>query len=160
LRVRASRVRWPQLHQLHQRYTLLASEILEGSRQVGAAGQVIDEIVTRVQRANQLIGTIATAPAEQSVGVGEINRAIVQLEQATQENAALVEAMATSSRSLEQEAHRLTEVVSRFRMAGLRGPHPAGARNGSTHHNPSFPRRREAKASAFRSALDRRLRGG
>jgi methyl-accepting chemotaxis protein len=95
-----------------------ASEILEGSRQVEAAGKVIGEIVTSVQRANALIGTIATASAEQSVGVEEINRAIVQLESVTQENASLVEAAAASSHSFQQEAHRLTEVVARFRIAG------------------------------------------
>jgi methyl-accepting chemotaxis protein len=65
-----------------------------------------------------LIGTIATASAEQSTGVGEINRAIVQLETVTQENAALVEAAAASSMSFQQEANRLTEVVARFRIAG------------------------------------------
>jgi methyl-accepting chemotaxis protein len=94
-----------------------AGEILAGSRQVEAAGKVIDEIVSSVQRANQLIGTIATASAEQSVGVGEINRAIVQLESVTQENAGLVQAAAASSHSFEQEAQRLTQVVARFRMA-------------------------------------------
>ncbi|MFL6692642.1 MAG: methyl-accepting chemotaxis protein, partial [Ramlibacter sp.] len=94
-----------------------ANEILAGSKQAQAAGQVIDEIVSSVQRANELIGTIATASAEQSVGVGEINRAIVQLENATQENAGLVEAAAGNSHSFEQEAQRLTEVVSRFRTA-------------------------------------------
>jgi methyl-accepting chemotaxis protein len=93
-------------------------EIAEGSRQVEAAGKVIDEIVVSVQRANELIGTIATASAEQSAGVGEINRAIVQLESVTQENASLVEAAAASSASFQQEADRLTRVVSRFRIAG------------------------------------------
>jgi methyl-accepting chemotaxis protein len=93
-----------------------ASEILAGGKQVEAAGKVIDEIVTSVQRANELIGTIATASTEQSVGVGEINRAIAQLESVTQENAALVEAAAASSHSFEQEAQRLTQVVSRFRI--------------------------------------------
>jgi methyl-accepting chemotaxis protein len=84
---------------------------------VEAAGTVIDEIVTSVQRANELIGTIATASAEQSAGVSEINRAIVQLESVTQENAALVETAAASSHSFQQEAARLHEVVARFQIA-------------------------------------------
>ena len=94
-----------------------AGEILEGSRQVEAAGKVIDEIVESVQRANELIGNIASASAEQSAGVGEINRAIVHLESVTQENAALVESAAASSLSFQQEADRLTDLVSRFRIA-------------------------------------------
>jgi methyl-accepting chemotaxis protein len=93
-----------------------AGQITEGSRQVEAAGRVIDEIVSSVQRANELIGNIATASAEQSTGVGEINRAIVQLESVTQQNAALVEAAAANALSFQGEAGRLTEVVSRFRI--------------------------------------------
>jgi methyl-accepting chemotaxis protein len=104
--------------QIRQLIEQSASEIQEGSRQVEAAGKVIDEIVTSVQRANELIGTIAMASAEQSVGVGEINRSIMQLEGVTQENAALVEAAAASSHAFQQEAHRLTEVVARFRIGG------------------------------------------
>jgi len=92
-----------------------ASEIKGGSQQAEAAGKVIDEIVSSVQRANALIGTIAAASAEQSLGVGEINRAIVQLESVTQENATLVASAATNSQSFQQEAQRLTEVVARFR---------------------------------------------
>ncbi|MBC5783152.1 hypothetical protein H8N03_09375 [Ramlibacter sp. USB13] len=108
-----------------------ASEIRAGSRQVEAAGKVIDEIVTSVHQVNELIGTIATASTQQSVGVGEINRAIVQLESVTQENAALVEAAASSSHAFLHEAHRLTEVVARFRtgaeavQAAPRQPVPA-----------------------------------
>jgi methyl-accepting chemotaxis protein len=92
-----------------------AREIQGGSRQAEAAGKVIDEIVSSVQRANSLIGTIAAASAEQSLGVGEINRAIIQLETVTQENATLVASAASSSQSFQQEAQRLTEVVARFR---------------------------------------------
>ena len=95
-----------------------AGEIEAGSRQAAAAGRVIDDIVSSVQRANELIGTIATASAEQSAGVGEINRAIVQLETVTQENAGLVQSAAASSRSFQQEATRLSEVVARFQVAG------------------------------------------
>lgn len=60
----------------------------------------------------------ASKGAEQSVGVGEINRAITQLEAVTRENAGLVEAAASSSRSFQDEAHRLTQVVARFREQG------------------------------------------
>jgi methyl-accepting chemotaxis protein len=101
-------------------------EIVAGSKQAAGAGQVIDDIVSSVQRANELIGTIAAASAEQSVGVGEINKAIVQLEGVTQQNAALVQSAASNSQSFEQEAQRLTQAVSRFRIGGQAVPAASG----------------------------------
>jgi methyl-accepting chemotaxis protein len=107
-----------------------AEEILAGNKQAEAAGKVIDEIVSSVQRANELIGTIATASGEQSVGLGEINRAIVHLESVTQENAALVEAAASSAHSFQEEAQRLTEAVANFRIGAevVSAPVPGEAR--------------------------------
>jgi hypothetical protein len=67
------------------------------------------------------------------------NRAIVQLESVTQENAGLVEAAAASSHSFEQEAHRLTEVVARFRIVG--GPAPARRRDHSPAGQPRLVER-------------------
>ncbi len=94
-----------------------ASQVSDGSRQAEAAGKVIDEIVASVQRANSLIGEIAVASREQSVGVSEINKAVVQLEGMTQQNAALVEEAAAKSLSFQEEADRLTEIVARFKVA-------------------------------------------
>ena len=85
--------------------------------QAQAASKVIDEIVAGVQRGNQLVGEIAVASTEQSVGLAEINKAIVQLESMTQENAALVEQAAAKSVSFQEEADRLIQVVARFRVA-------------------------------------------
>jgi methyl-accepting chemotaxis protein len=93
------------------------SEIRDGSKKAEGAGRVIDEIVTSVQKVNQLIGEIAVASAEQSTGVGEINRAILQLESVTQQNAALVEEATASSMSFQDHADRLRELVMRFRIA-------------------------------------------
>ena len=90
------------------------AQVSEGSLQSAAAGKVIDEIVASVQRGNGLVGEIAAASAEQSSGVGEINKAIMQLETVTQQNAALVEAAAAKSLSFQEEADRLLQVVARF----------------------------------------------
>jgi methyl-accepting chemotaxis protein len=93
------------------------SQVADGSRQAEAAGTVIDDIVASVQRANSLIGEIAVASREQSTGVAEINKAIVQLEGVTQQNAALVEEAAAKSLSFQDEADRLTQIVARFTIA-------------------------------------------
>jgi methyl-accepting chemotaxis protein len=94
------------------------AQIAEGGQQAQAAGKVIDDIVTSVQRGNELVGEIAAASAEQSSGVDEINRAIVQLETVTQQNAALVEEAAARSHLFQEEADRLTQIVARFKAAG------------------------------------------
>jgi methyl-accepting chemotaxis protein len=92
------------------------AQIAEGGQQAHAAGKVIDDIVASVQRGNELVGEIAAASAEQSSGVDEINRAIVQLETVTQQNAALVEEAAARSDLFQAEADRLTEIVARFKV--------------------------------------------
>jgi len=91
------------------------AQIAEGGREAQAAGKVIDDIVTSVQRGNELVGEIAAASAEQSSGVDEINRAILQLETVTQQNAALVEEAAARSHLFQEEADRLTQIVARFK---------------------------------------------
>jgi methyl-accepting chemotaxis protein len=93
----------------------LAERNATGSRLAEDAGKVIDEIVASVRRANQLIGKVASASAEQSSGVGEVNRVVLQLESVTQQNAALAEKAAASSHAFEEHADRLTQIVARFR---------------------------------------------
>jgi methyl-accepting chemotaxis protein len=90
--------------------------VAEGGKLVGEAGKIITEIVVSGQQVSELIGEIAVASKEQNSGVEEINRAIVQMEQVTQQNAALVEQATASTLSFEEESHRLLEVVSKFRV--------------------------------------------
>jgi methyl-accepting chemotaxis protein len=92
-------------------------EVSNGGKQAAGAGKAIDEIVVNVQVVNELIGEIASASNQQSAGMGEINRAIVQLESVTQQNASVVQDAAGRVLSFQDEAARLTKVVSRFRIA-------------------------------------------
>jgi methyl-accepting chemotaxis protein len=91
-------------------------EVSSGGKQAESAGKAIDEIVVNVQTVNELIGEIASASDEQSAGVIEINKAIVQLEDVTQRNAGVVQDAAARVTSFQEEAGRLTQVVSRFRI--------------------------------------------
>jgi methyl-accepting chemotaxis protein len=75
------------------------------------------EIVTSVQRVSDIISEITAATAEQSDGIGQVNASVVQLDQMTQQNAALVEQSAAAAESLKDQAGRLTEVVGTFRLA-------------------------------------------
>jgi methyl-accepting chemotaxis protein-2 (aspartate sensor receptor) len=74
------------------------------------------EIVSSVQRVSDIIGEITAAAAEQSDGIGQVNSSVVQLDQMTQQNAALVEQSAAAAESLKDQAARLNEVVGTFRL--------------------------------------------
>jgi len=87
-----------------------------GSRLVADAGATMTEIVGSVQRVSDIIGEITAASAEQSDGIGQVNVAVAQLDQMTQQNAALVEESAAAAESLRQQARSLTQVVGTFRL--------------------------------------------
>ncbi|CDN89222.1 Methyl-accepting chemotaxis sensory transducer [Hydrogenophaga intermedia] len=86
-----------------------------GSRLVADAGQTMSEIVGSVQRVSDIIGEITAASGEQSEGIGQVNVAVSQLDQMTQQNAALVEQSAAAAQSLKEQAEQLALVVGRFR---------------------------------------------
>jgi methyl-accepting chemotaxis protein len=87
-----------------------------GSARVGAAGAAMEDIVAQVRRVNDLIAEISLATQEQSRGIGQVGDAVVQLEQVTQQNAALVEESAAAADSLNHQAGRLVEAVSVFTL--------------------------------------------
>ena len=98
-----------------------------GSRLVSDAGATMNEIVASVQRVSDIIGEITAAAAEQSDGIGQVNTAVTQLDQMTQQNAALVEESAAAAESLKDQAQRLAQVVAAFRLAeggGFAAPAP------------------------------------
>jgi methyl-accepting chemotaxis protein len=87
-----------------------------GTRLVIDAGKTMNEIVSSVQRVSDIIGEITAASSEQSDGIGQINGSVTQLDQMTQQNAALVEESAAAAESLREQAVRLAEVVSTFKL--------------------------------------------
>jgi methyl-accepting chemotaxis protein len=94
------------------------SKVDSGSRLVAHAGETMTEIVSSVQRVSDIIGEISAAASEQSKGIGEVNTAVAQLDQMTQQNAALVEESAAAAESLREQAQRMAQVVSTFKLAG------------------------------------------
>ncbi len=91
-------------------------KVESGSRLVADAGNTMAEIVSSVQRVSDIISDITAAAAEQSDGIGQVNTSVVQLDQMTQQNAALVEESAAAAESLKDQASRLADVVSAFRL--------------------------------------------
>jgi methyl-accepting chemotaxis protein-1 (serine sensor receptor) len=87
-----------------------------GSRLVGEAGSNMADIVAQVKRVADLIAEISAATIEQTSGIGQVSDAVSQLDQVTQQNAALVEESAAAADSLRQQASRLAEVVAVFKL--------------------------------------------
>ena len=87
-----------------------------GSRLVSDAGTTMTDIVQSVQRVTDMIGEITAASSEQSAGVSQVNQSIGNLDQMTQQNAALVEESAAAAQSLREQADQLAQVVSRFKV--------------------------------------------
>jgi methyl-accepting chemotaxis protein len=91
-------------------------KVAAGSHQVAEAGQTMEEIVASVKRVTDIMGEIMSASHEQTQGIEQINQAITQMDQVTQQNAALVEEAAAAAASLQEQAGGLVQVVSVFRV--------------------------------------------
>jgi methyl-accepting chemotaxis protein len=92
------------------------SRVATGEQQAQLAGESVQGIVGRVQRVNELMNQVSAATAEENAGFSQITEAIMQLDQVTQQNSALVEESAAAADSLRHQAKRLTEVVRMFRI--------------------------------------------
>jgi methyl-accepting chemotaxis protein len=129
-----------------------SEKVESGSRLVQDAGTSMQEILTSVQRVSDIIGEISAASTEQSVGIATVNRSVNELDQMTQQNAALVEESAAAAESLREQAGRLGQAVSSFKLGG------------HSHHSTSsapYPARTQthsviakAKATAKQAPVD------
>ena len=89
-----------------------------GADLVDQAGKTMHEIVDSVARVATLMNEIAVASREQSRGIDEINHAVTQMDEGTQQNAALVEEAAAAAHSLRNQTDQLAGLVGRFRLRG------------------------------------------
>jgi methyl-accepting chemotaxis protein len=92
-----------------------------GSRLVDQAGTTMREVVESIKRVTDIMGEISAASQEQNEGIGQVQVAISQMDQTTQQNAALVEEAAAASESLREQAAKLSQTVAVFRLDGAQG---------------------------------------
>lgn len=92
------------------------SKVGLGSHQVGRAGATMQDIVQSVQRVTDIMSEISAASEEQSTGIDQVNRAVSQMDEVTQQNASLVEEAAAAALSLTDQAQRLAAAVSVFKL--------------------------------------------
>ncbi|WP_232324529.1 methyl-accepting chemotaxis protein, partial [Variovorax sp. WDL1] len=101
-----------------------------GTALVGEAGQTMQDIVGSIRRVTDIVAEISAASHEQTQGIEQINQAITQMDQVTQQNAALVEEAAAAASSLQDQAGKLSQVVGTFKLdddEAPRVPAPAEA---------------------------------
>ena len=91
-----------------------------GSKLVDQAGVTMQEVVESIKRVTDIMGEISAASAEQTSGIEQVQQAVAQIDETTQQNAALVEEAAAASESLREQAGKLTQVVSVFKLEGMR----------------------------------------
>lgn len=113
--------------------TKSGEEVAGGVKLVQKTGEALSEIESRVLRINDHIHSIAVAAKEQATGLQEVNTAINQMDQVTQQNAAMVEETSAATQKLSSEAAGLYSMVSRFNIGS---GHPAQA--AAAHHTPAM----------------------
>ncbi len=115
-------------------------KVEDGTKLVDQAGKTMDEIVSSVKRVTDIIAEISAASVEQSAGIDQVNKAITQMDEVTQQNAALVEEAAAAAESLEEQAIKLSDTMSVFKLSGIEQralPGRTRAEAGTATHHPA-----------------------
>ena len=101
------------------------SQINQGSSLVEKAGQTMTDVVTAVRRVTDIMDEISAASQEQSDGIEQVSQAVGQMDQVTQQNAALVQQASAAAASLEEQANRLEEAVAVFQVVSAQSARSA-----------------------------------
>jgi methyl-accepting chemotaxis protein len=91
-------------------------KVHEGSALVTQSGQMLELIVASVKKVTDIVGEIAAASREQSSGIEQVNKAVMQMDEMTQQNAALVEQSTAASQSMAEQARALSQTMERYRV--------------------------------------------
>jgi uncharacterized phage infection (PIP) family protein YhgE len=124
----------------------------QGTTLVDQAGTTMQEVVSSIKRVTDIMGEISASSNEQSIGVSQVGEAVTQMDQVTQQNAALVEEMAAAAGSLKTQAQELVQTVAVFKLG-------TGDKSQALTHLPTAAvRAHPAKAATFKGQ-DRRAGG-
>jgi methyl-accepting chemotaxis protein len=92
------------------------AKVDEGSKLVDESGRTLDEIVNAVKKVTDIVAEIAAASREQSSGIEQVNKAVMQMDQTTQQNAALVEEASAASQAIVEQAQALNVMIARYKV--------------------------------------------
>jgi methyl-accepting chemotaxis protein len=109
------------------------SKVNNGSELVNQSGRTLEQIVKSVNVVTDIVGEIAAASQEQAIGIDQVNKAVVQMDQVTQANATHTEELSVTAKTLAESAHNVRTLISRFRLSSVAAsddnPYPSGTRN-------------------------------
>ena len=128
-------------------------KVQAGNRLVEQAGSTMHEVVASVRRVTGIMSEMMSASQEQSAGIEQINIAVTQMDNVTQQNAALVEEAAAAAQAMQEQVNSLNEVVSVFRVGNIAGGRDAGLRVVSRPPPPLAARRPPAAPKPSRPAV-------
>ncbi|WJW76425.1 methyl-accepting chemotaxis protein [Thiohalobacter sp. IOR34] len=114
-------------------------KVEEGGQLVDKSGEALQEIVNAVKKVSDIVAEIAAASQEQSTGIEQVNKAIMQMDEVTQQNAALVEEAAAASQSLDEQGARLTNLISFFKTGEEDTTGMSQQRSGIERRSPGRP---------------------
>ena len=130
-------------------------QVEQGTALVDRAGQTMEEVVTAIQQVSVIVGEISSASKEQSAGVDQVGMAVTQMDQVTQQNAALVEESAAAAQSLRVQAGQLVQAVAVFSLdESARSVDTESAASSPRHAGHLAPQR---AANIVRPAFGQRL---
>jgi len=135
--------------EIKQLITASVERVEQGTELVDRAGETMTEVVEAIRRVTDIMGEISAASRQQSAGVVQVGEAITQMDQTTQQNAALVEESAAAAESLKAQAGQLVAAVSVFRVPqGMMSPQRAALHPRPSRQPTMQPRTRAAAPSA------------
>ena len=133
-----------------------STQVQEGVDLVNKAGESLTEIVESIKKVAQIVADIAVASNEQATGIDQINTALNQMDEVTQQNSALVEENAATAKTLEQQSGAMSESVGAFKLKGMEaGNKAAPAAVVALKRAPSTPAKAPARQAAARRATAR-----
>ncbi|MGH8323123.1 MAG: methyl-accepting chemotaxis protein, partial [Steroidobacteraceae bacterium] len=109
-------------------------KVSDGSLLVTRSGQTLEQIVASVKKVSDIVAEIAAASREQSLGIEQVGRAVMQMDQLTQQNAALVEQATAASQGMTTEAGGLNEMMTRYDFTGVTAVNDGSAGAGAPVH--------------------------
>ena len=134
-------------------------KVEDGSVYVTRSGQTLEQIVASVKKVSDIVAEIAAASREQSAGIGQVNSAVMQMDELTQQNAALVEQATTASQSMAHEAHALYELMGGYRLGDLarstQASHTSSVTRAAGDHLAATERPAREPPAGARSEADR-----
>jgi len=134
-------------------------KVEEGSSLVTQSGQTLEHIVSAVKKVSDIIGEIAGASQEQSTGIEQVNKAVMQLDEMTQQNAALVEQASAASQSMASQAKGLNEMMARYEVSREAVAAAMAAMARVEEEDQASDRRPVRAASGAAAKRERRLAG-